>query len=225
MKIKALVAVRSGSERVINKNTRPFAGSSLLEIKLAQLQLVKELDGIIVNSNDDRMLDIASSYGVETIKREAHFASSSASMSDVYRNMAENFNADVIMYANVTNPLVCPSNYSHAIKTYQKLSEKYDSLNSAHLIKEFMFLDNKPINYELEKQPRSQDLPNIYALNFAISILTKENMINYKNVVGKSPYMYELNEAESIDIDTELDFYIAEQIYIKTILEGRTLLG
>ena len=28
MKIKALVAVRSGSQRVVNKNIRPFAGSS-----------------------------------------------------------------------------------------------------------------------------------------------------------------------------------------------------
>ena len=30
MKIKALVAVRSGSQRVQNKNIRPFADSSLL---------------------------------------------------------------------------------------------------------------------------------------------------------------------------------------------------
>lgn len=224
MKIKALIAVRSGSERVINKNTRPFGGSNLLEIKLEQLKQVKELDGIIVNTNDDRMLDIASRYGVQSVKRDAYFASSSVSMSDVYKNMAENFDADIIMYANVTNPLVQPQNYSHAIKTYLNLSDKYDSLNSAHLIKEFMFLDNKPINYDLENQPRSQDLPNIYALNFAISILSKDNMIKYKNVVGRSPYMYELNEVESIDIDTELDFYIAEQMYKRTIFEKKSLL-
>ncbi|MBQ8693486.1 MAG: hypothetical protein IJ520_10120, partial [Synergistaceae bacterium] len=38
MSIKALVAVRSGSTRVKNKNIRPFAGSNLLEIKLRQLK-------------------------------------------------------------------------------------------------------------------------------------------------------------------------------------------
>ena len=32
MKIKALVAVRSGSQRVVNKNIRPYGGSRLLEI-------------------------------------------------------------------------------------------------------------------------------------------------------------------------------------------------
>ena len=59
MKIKALVAVRSGSVRVENKNIRPFAGSNLLEIKLAQLKRISNLDGIVVNSNDLEMLDIA----------------------------------------------------------------------------------------------------------------------------------------------------------------------
>lgn len=50
MSIKALVAVRSGSVRV--KNIRPFAGSSLLEIKLMQLKKISGLDGIVVNSNE-----------------------------------------------------------------------------------------------------------------------------------------------------------------------------
>ena len=45
-KIKALVAVRSGSQRVKNKNIRPFAGSTLLEVKIRQLKKIKELDGI-----------------------------------------------------------------------------------------------------------------------------------------------------------------------------------
>ena len=56
MKIKALVAVRSGSQRVVNKNIRPFAGSTLLEVKLNQLKRIPNLDGIIVNSNDDQMI-------------------------------------------------------------------------------------------------------------------------------------------------------------------------
>lgn len=54
MKIKALVAVRSGSQRVQNKNVRPFAESSLLEIKLRQLLSIRSLDGVVVNSNDDK---------------------------------------------------------------------------------------------------------------------------------------------------------------------------
>lgn len=215
MKIKALIAVRSGSERVANKNLRAFAGSNLLELKIKQIQKIKEFDGIVVNSNDDRMLEIAQSLGVEVVKRDQEFATSSVSMSDVYKNMAENTNADVIVYTNVTNPLVNSESYANGIKQFKEIRGKFDSLNSAHLVKEFMFLDNKPINYDLERQPRSQDLPNIYALNFAFSIITREDMIKYKNVVGRSPYMYELTETEAVDIDTEFDFDIAEFLYKK----------
>ena len=74
MKIKALVAVRSGSMRVENKNIRPFAGSSLLEVKLNQLKRIPNLDGIIVNSNDDYMLKIAASMGCEIVKRSQCYA-------------------------------------------------------------------------------------------------------------------------------------------------------
>ena len=67
MKIKGLIPVRSGSTRVLNKNIRPFANSNLLKIKIEQLQRISRLDGIIVNSNSDEMLDMARTMGVEAV--------------------------------------------------------------------------------------------------------------------------------------------------------------
>lgn len=214
-KIKALVAVRSGSQRVKNKNIRPFAGSTLLEVKIHQLKRIKELDGIVVNSNDDEMLEIASRLGCETVKRDEVYASNSVSMSDVYKNMAENINTDVIAYINVTNPLLKDETISQAIELYFKNLDKFDSLNSAHLIKEFLFKDNLPINYDLRHQPRSQDLPDISALNFAISIISRKLMIESKNVVGYSPYIFNIDEVEATDIDNQIDFDFAEFMYRK----------
>lgn len=212
MKIKALVAVRSGSVRVENKNIRPFAGSTLLERKLAQLGRIPLLDGVIVNSNDDTMLDIARRMGCETVKRDPYYASNQVSMSDVYANMAENCDADVIVYANVTNPLLRDETLIRAIETFLAGMDRFDSLNSAHPIKEFMFLNNQPINYDLRHQPRSQDLPDIAALNFAISILTRQTMIECRNVVGHRPNIYLIDEVEATDIDNPIDFDFAEFI-------------
>lgn len=213
MKVKALVAVRSGSQRVQNKNIRPFAGSNLLEIKLEQLLRIRNLDGVIVNSNDDGMLEIARKMGCEAVKREQKYASNEVSMSEVYKNMAENFNGDVIVYANVTNPLLKDYTIEKAIDTYMMKADDFDSLNSAHLIKEFLFKDGNPINYDLEHQPRSQDLPDIYALNFAINIIERERMIECKNVVGKHPYIWGIDDIEATDIDNPLDFEFAEYVY------------
>lgn len=213
MKIKALVAVRSGSMRVPNKNIRPFAGSSLLEIKLRQLARIKELDDIVVNSNDDYMLGIAKKYGCSTVKRDEYYASNEVSMSDVYKNMAENIETDVIAYINVTNPLLKDETLSNTIKSFIENSNKYDSLNTAHLVKEFLFKDNLPINYDLRHQPRSQDLPNIAALNFAVNIISKEKMIECRNVVGLKPNIYLIDEIEATDIDNQVDFAFAEFLY------------
>lgn len=213
MKIKALVAVRSGSQRVQNKNIRPFADSNLLEIKLLQLKRIKNLDGVIVNSNDDYMLEVARTLGCETVKREQYYASNEVSMSEVYKNMAENFNGDIIVYTNVTNPLLKDETIEKAIDTYLMRSEDFDSLNSAHLIKEFMFENGKPINYDLSRQPRSQDLPDIYALNFAINIIERSKMIECKNVVGAHPLIWGIDEVEATDIDNPIDFEFAEYIY------------
>lgn len=213
MSIKALIAVRSGSVRVENKNIRPFAGSNLLQLKIEQFQQISQLDGIVVNSNDDQMLSIAQKMGCETVKRDQKYASNEVSMSDVYKNMAQNFSADIVFYANVTNPLVYTETYSKAIKSYSQLSDKYDSLNSAHLIKEFLFHNNLPINYDLRNQPRSQDLPDICALNFAINILSRDQMIEGKNVVGFNPSIFLIDRVEATDIDDPIDFQFSEFVY------------
>ena len=218
MNIKALVAVRSGSVRVHNKNIRPFAGTTLMEIKLRKLLKIKGLDGIVVNSNDDEILSIASRYDVETVKRDQKYASNNITMSEVYVNMAENFNGDVVMYSNVTNPLLESHSIENMIRVYKDGGE-FDSVNSVHAIKEFMYLDGKAINYDPLRQPRSQDLPNIVAINFAISLISRENMIRHKNVVGLKPFLYEIPETEATDVDTQLDFDIAEILY-KRKLEG-----
>lgn len=212
-KIKALVAVRSGSTRVENKNLRPFAGSNLLTLKIQQLKRITGLDGIVVNSNDDEMLRVARDLGCETVKRDEYYASNTVSMSDVYRNMAENIDAETIAYINVTNPLLQDVTIEKAIVEFYENRSKFDSLNSAHLVKEFLFKDNLPINYDLRYQPRSQDLPDIAALNFAINIIDRQTMIDNKNVVGVKPNIYIIDEIEATDIDNPIDFEFAEFVY------------
>ena len=151
--------------------------------------------------------------GCEVVKRDEYYASNQVSMSEVYRNMAENVNADVIAYINATNPLLNDRTIVQAIENYKKNISQYDSLNSAHLIKEFLFKENLPINYDLRHQPRSQDLPDISALNFAINIISREKMIECKNVVGYKPNIYIIDEVEATDIDNPIDFDFAEFVY------------
>ena len=106
MKIKALISVRSGSVRIKNKNIAPFAGSSLLEIKVRQMLRIPELDSVVVNSNSEEMLQRAQRLGAETVKRDEYYATNEVSPNELYENMAQNMKADVVVYTNCTAPLV-----------------------------------------------------------------------------------------------------------------------
>ena len=48
--VDAFVGVRSGSQRVKNKNTKPFGDTTLLDFKLETLKQVSNLKNIIVGS-------------------------------------------------------------------------------------------------------------------------------------------------------------------------------
>lgn len=212
--IKALIPVRSGSKRVQNKNIRPFAGSSLLEVKIKQLQRLKNLDGIVVNSNDDEMLSLAKSLGVETVKRDEYYAGDNVT-NEMYKNIAQNCNSDIIIYTNVTSPLIKDETIEKCIETYLNKDDSFDSINTANLVKEFLWLDGKPINYDPNHTPKSQDLPNITALNFAINIIDRDNLISRMHYIGAKPYLYLVDDVEAIDIDNMIDFEFAEFMYKK----------
>jgi N-acylneuraminate cytidylyltransferase len=58
MKITAVIPIRSGSQRVKDKNLRPFGDTNLMKLKIDNLLQVPEIDEIIVNTNSDEAIGI-----------------------------------------------------------------------------------------------------------------------------------------------------------------------
>ena len=75
--------------------------------------------------------------------------------------------------------------------------------------------DKKPINHDPhDKLLRTQDLKPVYVDCSCIYIFSRESFRNAKNHrIGKKPYFFEVDEIESIDIDYERDFILAEKFY------------
>ena len=213
-KITALVPIRVGSQRVTDKNFRPFANTTLLKLKLEILIQVDTIDEIVVNTNSDEAIQIAKDYGVSYFRREEYYASSECTNTEHWENLAETTDTDYIIHTPCTAPLVKVKTYYDFINRFNNsIDMGYDSCNSVSSVKEFLWLDNKPLNYDLDFVPNSQDLPDIYNLTFGISIIGKDDMLKYKNVVGKKPHFYVLDEIESVDIDNQIDFDFAEFLY------------
>ena len=213
--IKALIPVRAGSQRVKNKNIRPFAGKSLLQVKIEQLKRVPGIDEVIVNSDCHDMLSLAESCGVTPQLRDPKYASNTIPMNDVWCHLAEVTDCDDILYTNCTNPLVSDNSYDECLKSYLDLPEGYDSLTTVNNVQEYLWLGDSAVNYDPSSHPRSQDLPVYHALNFAISIIPRDLMIKNKSILGNRFYRHVIPNVEAIDIDTPDDFLIAESAYLK----------
>ena len=213
MKITAVVPVRKGSVRVKNKNLKPFAGSNLLKIKLEPLKAIQSIDEIVVSSDCDEMLKIAEDCGVKTHSREKYYASSDATNSEFFKNLAESIDCEHFLYAPVTCPLISNETYYECISKYKQ--GKMRNIVTVAPVKHHMWLDGKPLNYDVAKSPNSQDLPDIYQITYGICIIEKGLMTQSQNVVSQNPKFYVLDEIESVDIDTEFDFMITKMVYKK----------
>ena len=213
-KITAVIPVRKGSVRVKNKNLKPFADTNLLELKINQLKQVKLIDEIIVSSDCKKMLAIATDLGVKIHTRDEFYASSEATNSEFFENLATAIDAEYIMYSPVTCPMISMETYHDCIQSFKE-DEELENLVTVSQIKHHMWLDGKPLNYNIAESPNSQDLPDINAVTYGICIISKKDMIKYRNVVTENPTFKVLDEIESIDIDTEFDFMVAEMVYKK----------
>lgn len=217
--IHAIIPVRGGSERVLNKNLRPFAGSTLLEVKIAQLLRVPGLEAVHVSSEDDRMLGIAERMGAVPHERDPFYATSSVPMSDVYAYMAGQVEADHVLLTHVTNPLAGPSVYSTLIAAYDPDGTRHDSITTVADVKDFLYEGGRPLNFDPARKPRSQDLPDIVKLTHVVSIAPREMVTRSKQWFGERAEMVKLDALASFDIDTELDFEVAEFLFSRRMPE------
>jgi len=230
-KITAVIPIRSGSQRVKDKNLRPFYDTSLMALKIETLLKVPDLDSIIVNTNSEEAIDyVIKNYhnnGMQRVnyhRREEYYASSKCSGSEFFQHLGQTTDTDIFVYCPCTSPFVKPETISKCIYAFFENTDS-DCIATVSAIKEFMWKDGKPLNYDPLNAPNSQDLPDIVALNFGTTVVSKNDLIANRNIIGKRPKFVLTSDIEAIDIDTPLDFYLAEQIYKKITIEGKDLLA
>ena len=215
--ITAVIPVRAGSQRVKHKNIRPFGGSNLLTLKIQQLKKVAGIDRIVVSSDSPKMLQIAADLGVQTHLREPYYASSECPNYQFWEHLAQKVvTTKYFMLANCVAPLIKTSSYEEMIYTFRN-SPEYDSLATVTDVKDFVWKGDgsRALNYDGNKAPNSQDLPEWVRLTFGVCLLSTETVISRQNVVGEKPQFYHLDQLEGVDIDTEYDFEVAELLYHK----------
>ncbi len=221
-KISFYLPTRKGSERVKNKNTRPFAGieGGLVENKVKQLLATKLIDEIIFSSNDEECIAVAEKYQSDSrlkiIPRPDELCQSSTNLQDLICYVPTVTDADHILWGHVTTPLADAEQYDKGIKLYlDKLNEGYDSLVGVTELKNFLLnKEGRLINNTTSiPWPRTQDLEPLYEINHTMFLAKREVYVEQKNRIGRKPLLHIMDELHSFDIDWPDDFVIAEVMY------------
>lgn len=218
MKITAVIPIRAGSERVKDKNIKQFGETNLLQHKIDVLKKVKVFDEIIVNTDSDVAIEIAIKSGIGYHRREPFYASSECPANDYFWYLGETTNSEMIAYTPVTSPFI-------KVETFEKCVEEFDnepnrSIVTASVVKEFLWRGDKPLNFSLDKHPKSQELTDVLAINFGLCLLSRETLVKYRTIIGPNPKIHAVSHVEGLDIDTPLDFFIGEKIYNHLKEEG-----
>lgn len=224
-KISIFLPVRSGSKRVLKKNTRPFHpnGMSLFEYKLAQIEKIKnDVDEVVISTNDqeiiDQIPDRLKDTNIRLVVRPDHLCTSDTKVQDLITHAAEATKGDAIFWMHVTSPFVDENDYRAAIKQYKAIIEsgEGDSLLSVNKMQQFIWSDKEGkiinVDREVNPWPNTQDLDPLYEINHAFYINSRKNYDTLKDRIGKSPAFYICEGLKKIDIDWHDDFVVAQHL-------------
>ena len=160
-KITAVIPVRAGSTRLPNKNILKFADTNLLINKIRQLKGVEKIDEIVVSTDSDEMIEMAKKEGVDFQKRPIEYCDEKTkTFNEVVEYIAQTLKTDILIWAPCVCPIVDTPCFRQAVDKFLNLDSKYDSVVSAMLLKEYIFDEEKPVNFSIEHHVPSQKLPN-----------------------------------------------------------------
>ena len=213
--VVAVIPVREGSQRVKNKNFRPFASCpNLLTLKIRQLKDEGCFEHIYVSSNSEKARRIADENGIEFLYREPKWCSSDIKWSPVIYHVVSTVpGKPIVAWVHSTSPL--QSKYRDAVDTFFGNRDEYDSLLTVLPVQEFLVKGNgRPLNYSWGHwHDYSQDLDPLYKVTGALFIAEKRDILEWHYLIGVRPYLYKVSRFESLDVDEEDDFELAETLY------------
>lgn len=211
MKIVAVVPMKLNNRRLPQKNTKSFTnGKPLCYYILSTLLKVEKIDDVYVYcSNPDIQKFIPE--GVKYLKRSELLDQDSTSMTEVLTCFTKEVPADVYVMTHTTAPFISKESIEKGLDAV--LTGEYDSSFAAKKLQDFLWKDGVPFNYDLSNIPRTQDLAPLYEETSGFYIYQRDVMAKLHRRIGLKPFIVEVGEIESTDIDEPEDFMIADAIF------------
>ena len=216
MSVLGIIPARGGSKRIPKKNMKLLGGAPLISYTIKE-GLSSNLDAIVVSSDDSEILDFCSMFDLFTIKRPNHLCTDESptisTLQHALTTMGDKF--DAVMTLQPTSPFRKAHHINSAIELFE--SERCDSLVSIQKVphnfsfEKIMSIENDRLLLS-DTLKRSQDILDTYARNGAAIYISNSGLIEEGRILGDCILPFRMNKIDSIDLDDQEDWIIAEAL-------------
>lgn len=220
----AIIPARGGSKGVPNKNIRELNGKPLIYYTIQAAVQADIFKRIIVSTDSTQIAEISEACGAEIpFIRPRELSQDSTSSDDVILHALDFFSKEGLVFEEV-----CKLQPTSPLRTAEHIRAAYDLLHDRK--KDFLVsvceCEHSPLwsgvldeNASLDcfisdevKRSCRQQLKSFYRLNGAIYMANTQKFMENRNFLGHNGIAYVMPQADSIDIDSELDFGFAEYL-------------
>ncbi|XP_071813610.1 N-acylneuraminate cytidylyltransferase-like isoform X1 [Apostichopus japonicus] len=222
----ALVLARGGSKGIPLKNIKPLAGLPLVAWCLRALLDSGEFDSVWVSTDHDEIARISQEWGAQVFRRSAQTAADKSPSIDAVKEFATHHpEVDYIAQVQCTSPCLHPFHVAGPCRMMRE--EGFDSVFAVTRRHGFRWQEvhgggkTAPLNLDPKNRPRRQDWDGELIENGSFYFATRELILDGLFQGGKIGY-FEMQAEYSVDIDTDIDWPIAEQRVLKFGYFGKT---
>lgn len=229
--ILAIIPARGGSKSVPRKNIMLLAGKPLIAYTIEEAKKSKYINRIIVSTDDEEIAKIANQLGAEVpFLRPKELAEDFVPDLLVFKHALiwleenEGYRPEIIVHLRPTAPLRRVEHIDKGIEML--LNSDADSVRSVclslkHPNKMWKVKDGYLIPFLPEARveesynlPRQQ-LPLVYIQNGSVDVTRRSTIFEKNSMTGDRINAFVMEENESVNINTFIDFELAELLIQK----------
>jgi len=213
----ALIPARGGSKGIFRKNIRLIAGKPLIAWTIMAALAVKEVDCVVVSTDDEEIATVARQWGAEVpFLRPAELASDEApGIAPVLHAIEHLPNHADLLLLQPTSPLRT-STHIKALLDFARENEASSVVSVREVDDHPAWMFRRSEGGVLDRfatsdpTARRQDLPELFTLNGAMYWIATDRLRQTKQLVNEDTLGFVMDSESSVDIDTMFDWRIAE---------------
>jgi len=222
----AFIFARGGSKGLPGKNIKMFAGKPLIAWAIEHAQAVQSIRRVIVSTDSEEIAAVAAQYGAEIpFMRPSYLAKDDSSEWLSWRHALEFIRKDegsfpdAMVSVPVTAPLRQPEDIHRCLERFSAGdADVVITVTEADRSPYFnMVRENSDGSVDLVISPklaiaRRQDVPVVYDITTVAYVVNPEFVFSSDAIFKGRVHAVHIPKERAIDIDTLLDFRIAEYL-------------